>query len=482
MKKIANIRLLAIIIGGINILMLPSLIMAFALAEFAMVRAFLIPLSSGFVLALLAIFFMPKSNLGLLRAKDGFLLVFITWIFATLSGSFPYYLAPINMNFTDAIFESACGFTTTGAATIMNVEALPLSLILWRSISYWAGGMGIILLTVALMPLLGVGGFQLIKAETSGLEKDKLTPKIADAAKILWGVYFLFTLLLILLYRLGGMNWFDAVCNSFSILSTSGVSTRNSGFGYFNSSYIDWITVVFMIFGAINFNLYFRIAKGKYKDLLQNTEIRVFFFIIIFAALIVSFCLIPQYGSFGKALRFGTFQCVSILTTTGNARENYANWPGLAQWVLFSLMFIGGCSNSTASGIKVVRYVVLFKQAVNELRRTIYPQGVFSIMLNKKVGRKDVVYGVSGFIFLYFAIVAVTTLVTALSGFDIFTSFVSALSLIGNIGTGFGKIAPDYSYSVFPAHLKLFYSLVMISGRLELWTVFVLFSSEYWKR
>jgi trk system potassium uptake protein TrkH len=461
--------------------MFPPLLTAVILKEFFMVRAFLIPLLAAGIPALLVIILIPKRD-ARLRVRDGFLMVFLIWILSALAGSIPFYLSPLNLSIYDSIFENACGFATTGATTIKDVEALPRSLLLWRSMGHWAGGMGIILLSVALMPLLGVGGFQLIKAEAPGPEKEKLSPRITEAAKILWGVYCVFTMILILLYRVGGMGWFDAVCHSFTVMSTGGVSTKNAGFAFFDSAFIDWVTVVFMLLGAMNFNLYYRLVRGKFRDFAQNTECKVFLFIFCAAALVISLSLIPQYGSWGKALRFGSFQAASILSSTGNARTDYTAWPALAQVVLFCLLFIGGCSGSTAGGVKVIRHTVLFKQAGNELRRILYPRGVFSIRLNKKVGRKDVVYGVAGFVFLYFMIVGFTTLVTAAAGFDILTSFSAALCVTGNIGTGFGGIGPGHNYSAFPNYLKMLYSLVMITGRLELWTVFILFTPEYWKR
>jgi trk system potassium uptake protein TrkH len=332
------------------------------------------------------------------------------------------------------------------------------------------------------MPLLGVGGFQLIKAEAPGPEKEKLRPRITEAAKVLWLVYCAFTVILAVLYRLGGMERFDAVCHGFTVMATGGVSTKNQGFAFFNTPFIDWVTVIFMLLGALNFNLYYRLVRGKFRDLIQNTECKVYFSIFIVAALVTSLSLIPYYGSFGDALRFGSFQVASILSTTGNARTDYTVWPALAQGILFCLMFIGGCSASTAGGVKVIRHAVLFKQTGNELRKILYPRGVFSIQLNRKVGRKDVVYGVAGFVFLYFMIVGITTLVTAASGFDFFSSFSAALCVTGNIGTGFGAVGPFHDYGAIPNYLKLFYSLVMITGRLELWTVFVLFTPEYWKR
>ena len=475
------IRFLAIIIGGVTVFMIPSMAMALVTGEHAMARAFLVPLAIGLSLALSAVLFIPKTPLGL-HTRDGFLLVFLTWILSSLIGSLPYLFSPLGMGFSNAIFESSCGFATTGATTFTDVESLPRSLLLWRSMSHWIGGMGIILLTVALMPLLGVGGFQLIKAEVPGPEKDKLTPRITAAAKILWGVYCAFTAILALLYKLGGMDWYDAICHSFTLMATGGVSTKNSGFAFYNSGFIDWVTVIFMLLGALNFNMYYRVIRGKWKDLPQNTESRVYFFIFLVSSLAISACLIPNYGTFPNALRYGAFQAASILSTTGSARVNYTAWPSLAQGILLCLMFVGGCSGSTAGGIKVIRWTVLCKQAGNELRRILYPQGVFSIQLNSKVGRKDVVYGVAGFVFLYFIIIAITALATAAAGYDIFTSLSAALSITGNIGTGFGTVGPGQSYSSFPGYLKLFYSLVMITGRLEIWTVFVLFTPEYWKR
>jgi len=480
MKRLVMARFLAIIVGGVAVLMIPSLVTAIVLDESAMVRAYCIPLLAGLVLALPALIAIRKVPLRL-RPREGFLLVFLTWILSSFMGSLPYHFSPLHINFFDAFFESSCGFATTGATTFANVEALPRSLHLWRSMSHWTGGMGIILLTVALLPLLGVGGFQLIKAEAPGPEKEKITPRITATAKVLWGVYGIFTVALALLYRLGGMEWLDAFCHSFTVISTGGVSTKNAGVAFYDSAFIDWVTVIFMLLGALNFNMYYRIFRGKFIDLAHNTESRAYLFIFVIAALVISVSLVPQYGSLGSALRYGSFQTASILTTTGSARADYTAWPGLAQGVLFCLMFIGGCSGSTAGGVKVVRCTVLFKQAWNELRRILYPQGVFSIQLNRKVGRKDVVYGVAGFFFLYFMMVGITTLVTAASGYDIFSSFSVALSMTGNIGTGFGVAGPFRNYSAFPDHLKLFYSLVMIAGRLELLTVFVLFTPEYWK-
>jgi trk system potassium uptake protein TrkH len=478
MKRLALIRLLAIILIVIGFLMLPSFLLALAEREFFMLSSFLVPLGAAFILAVPALLFTKLKAFNL-RPRDGFLLVFLTWVLASLLGSLPYFLG--GLSFTDSVFESACGFATTGSTTIGNIEALPRSLLLWRSTSHWAGGMGIIVLTVALMPLLGVGGFQLVKAETPGPEKEKLTPRITAAAKILWGAYCALTAALAVLYRAGGMDWFDAVCHSMTTTATGGVSTKNAGIAYYNSSFIDWTAAVFMILSAMNFNIYYRLVKRRFRDIAFHTETRVFLLIFFTASLVITLSLVPVYGSFGRAWRYAAFQAASILSTTGSVRADYTAWPPLAQGVLFCLMLIGGCSGSTAGGIKVIRVTVLFKQCVNEIRRILFPQGVFSIQLNRKVGRKDVVYGVAGFIFLYLAVVIFTTLVTAFAGLDLFSSFSAAVSITGNIGLGFGRIGPGQNFAEFPGFLKWFYSLVMIAGRLELWTVVILFTPEYWR-
>jgi trk system potassium uptake protein TrkH len=278
------------------------------------------------------------------------------------------------------------------------------------------------------------------------------------------------------------MSFFDAICHAFTTMASGGVSTRNAGLAYYNSAFIDGTAAVFMLLAGLNFNLYYRLLRGKIKDVLTNTEGRAYLLIFSISAGVITLVLTPVYGSVGTALRYAAYHAASILSTTGSAIVDYESWPIIARGILFCLMFIGGCSGSTAGGIKVIRHVVLWKQAGNELRRSIYPRGVFSVQLNRKVGRKDVVYGVAGFAALYCLIIAAVTLITAASGTDVFSSFSTALSVTGNVGVGFGAIGPEKNYAGFADHLKWIYSFVMIAGRLELWTVFILFTPEFWRR
>jgi len=478
-KPFILIRVLAALLGFIPVIMIFPLIMAIALGEETMIRAFSIPMIVTAILALVSFLLLRKKKLNL-NAKDGFLLVFVTWVLASFTGAIPFHIW--GFSFSDSFFESACTFATTGATTIGDVEILPRSLLLWRSLAHWIGGIGIILVSVALLPILGVGGFQLIKAEETGPEKEKITPKITVTAQILWLVYGILTLILFGLYLAGGMEWFDALCHSLTTMATGGVNVRNTGLAAYNSSFIDAVTAVFMLLAAINFTLYYKLFTGKFSEIKNNTEVRVFFGIFIIACLVITFSLIPVYGSASNALRYASFETASILSTAGYSTADFEQWPGIARMVIFGLMFIGGCSGSTAGGIKVIRHVILWKQMRGEIRRIIYRQGVFSIQINKRVGRMDVVYGTAGFFFMYFFVVALVTLITAASGVDLFSSFSAALSITGNIGTGFGAVGPGKNYSFFADHIKWLFSFVMIAGRLEMWTVFVLFTHVYWKK
>jgi trk system potassium uptake protein TrkH len=470
--------LLAVLLGFFPVIMLPPLLLAAIAGERPMIEAFVLPICVTALLAATGFFSLRKRKLNL-NAKDGFLLVFITWIAASLIGTIPFRAA--GLGFFDSLFESTCTFATTGGTTISDIEALPRSLLLWRSIAHWFGGIGIVFVSVALMPILGIGGFQLIKAEAPGPEKEKITPKVTDTAKLLFLAYGSLTLVLFILYLLGGMNWFDGICHAFTTMASGGASTKNSGIAAFNSPFIEGVTTVFMLLAGLNFTLYYRLLRGKINDILINTEARAYIAIFFISALVVALTLLPVYDP-ATALRYATYQSSSILSTTGTAIVDYETWPGLTRMILLCLMFVGGCSGSTAGGIKVIRHVVLWKQMNNELRRIIHPNGVFNIRLNRRVGRKDVIYGVTAFFCVYMAIVAITTLVTAASGVDVFSSFSAALSVTGNIGTGFGAIGPSRNYGAFANHIKLLYSLVMIAGRLELWTVILLFHPSFWRR
>jgi trk system potassium uptake protein TrkH len=383
----------------------------------------------------------------------------------------------------DAYFESMSGFTTTGASILTAIESLPKGLLFWRSLTHWLGGMGIVVLTVAVFPLLGIGGLQLIKAEAPGPTVDKLTPKIAGTAKILWIIYISLTVIETILLMFGGMDLFDALTHTFGTLATGGFSPKNTSVGFYNSAYIDWVITIFMVMAGINFALYFKLITGRLSSISKNTEFRSYLAIFAVATIIIAFNLYGDtFKTIADSFRYAAFQVASILTTTGYATDDFEKWPMLAQTVLFIVMFIGGCSGSTGGGIKVIRIVTLFKQGINEMKIFMRPRGIFSIRLDGKVVRKKLVYAVSGFVLLYFFMLLFTTFVVSSGGYDILTSLTTSLATVGNIGPGFGMIGPSENYSNFQDYIKWFLCVAMLAGRLEIYTVLVLFLPVFWKK
>jgi trk system potassium uptake protein TrkH len=455
---------------------------AVILREKGMIRAFGISMAAPLALALPVLFIFTRKQRIRFSTATGFLLVFLFWITACLLGGLPFRLSGTMPRLADAIFESVSGFSTTGLSLFADVEILPRSLLLWRAMTHWLGGIGIVVLTVALLPLLGIGGFQLVKAETTGPEKEKITPKIAATAKILCFIYLGLTSLLTILLAAGGMSWFDAVLHSFSTIATGGFSSRNSSIAAYSSPFIEWTCAVFMILAGYNFSLIYQLLRGKVRDVFRNSEGRAYVSIMGIAALITALSLHSSGMDSATALRQAFFHCSSIVSSCGLFAADHNLWPPLAQGILLLLMFVGGCSGSTAGGIKVVRWVVLFKQAQNEAQRLLYPRGVFNIRLNRKVGRKDVVYGVAGFVFLYFATLAAAFLLTAGGGLEPWDAFNAALTCLGNIGLGLGKLNSGAVIAAAPGYVKWGLSFFMIAGRLELWAIFVMLMPEYWRR
>ena len=475
------IKIISLLLLIVSATFIIPIFVAILCKEYNYISAFLIPMivTCFISVTLLLIFRKSKVNLSV---RSNFAITASCWIFASLLGAFPLFLSGHFSSFTDAFFESVSGFTTTGATILNNVEALPKSINLWRCQMHWLGGMGIVALTVALLPLLGVGGFQLIKAETTGPEKSKMTAKITMTAKILWFIYLGFTVLEFICLLIAGMSWIDALCYSFSTLGTGGFATKNASIGAYNSVAIEWIVFVFMTLAGVNFSLYFYLLTGRVRDFFRNTEFRAYVGILVTSIILITIFIFPQVGNLKTALRLASFQTSSIMSTTGFATADYETWSSSAQLVIFFLLFIGGSSGSTAGGIKVIRWVILGKQMHNEVKRVLHPHGVFSIRLNGEVGRKDVIFNVAAFMFLYFMLVVVTTFVTAISGVDILTSFTAALTSVGNFGPGFGLIGPTENMGFFTDGVKWWLCFAMIAGRLELYTMLLFLFPEYWKK
>ncbi len=450
--------------------------------EYSSLPDFLIPFSVSLLLGFAVIFFSKKKPINL-SIRNVYVIVSAAWISICLYGSVPLVLCGKFSSFSDAFFESVSGFTTTGASILNDVDVLPRSMNLWRCEMHWLGGMGVIALTVALMPLLGVGGFQLIKAESTGVEKGKLTPKIAETSKTLWLLYLAFTLVQAILLMFCGMDWIDAMAYAFSTLGTGGYAMTNAGLAAFEHQVaIEIICTIFMVLGGINFSLYFYALSGRFAEVKKNSELKAYLWIMFSFMLGIGILLIPYYGSFARAIRFSTFHVASIMTTTGFSTYDYTLWPSYAKFLLFALFFIGGSSGSTAGGFKVVRWVVLAKQAKNEIMRMLHPHGIFTVRLDGKPGRKDLVFSVSAFIYVYMTLVAITAFMGTLADLDVYSAITASLSMVQNVGPAFDKLGPTVNYGFLPVWLKWWYCFSMIAGRLELYNILIFFTPAFWKK
>ena len=478
---ISFLKIASILLSIVGILFAIPLGFAFYYGESSVYLSFIIPMAASFLLVA-AVNFPTRKFKITLNTRQTFLTVALSWIVISFMGAIPMYASGSIPRFVDALFESVSGFSTTGSTILSEIESLPKSINMLRCLTHWIGGMGIVTLTVALLPLLGVGGFQLIKAETTGPEKGKVTARITTTAKILWLIYFGFTAAETIALKLAGMTFTDALSHAFATLGTGGFSTRNTSIGSYNSVAIDVIIMIFMFLAGINFSLYFYIITRKFRDITTNSEFKAYLVIVAALIVAVSISLRKVYGSFGDILRFSSFQVVSLMTTTGFSTADFMKWPAATQFLLFVTFFIGGCSGSTSGGVKVIRWLVLGKQVQNETRKMLHPHGVFAIRLNGRPGRKDIVFNVAAFMVVYFALVLITTFVGCLGNLDVWSSFTGALSMVGNIGPGYGLLGPAENFGFLPDFVKYWYSFAMLAGRLELYTMIIYFLPVYWEK
>lgn len=415
--------------------------------------------------------------------REGFVIVTLGWASAAFFGSLPYMLAGVLPNFVEAYFEATSGFTTTGATVLGAIEDAPRGILFWRSLTHWLGGMGIIVLSIAILPFLGVGGMQLFKAEVPGPVADKLKPRIAETAKILWKVYILISGTEALLLMAGGMNLFEALCHTFGTMATGGFSTRNISIGSYDRAYFDGLITVFMILAGTNFALHYQALRGNLRTFYRNSEVRFYWATLGGAMLLVTLILRVQiYDTLAAAFRYASFQVTSIMTTTGYTTADFEKWPSFVQYTLVLLMFIGGSSGSTGGGLKCVRILLLLKQGRRELSRLIHPHGVIPVRLGGKVVSEEVIQSIWGFFFLFMLVFVLASVTMSLLGLDIVTAFVSVAATINNIGPGLGAVGPMDNYISIPLIGKWILIFCMLVGRLELYTVIILLVPEFWKR
>ncbi len=415
--------------------------------------------------------------------RDGLAVVTLGWAVAGLVGTLPYLLSGAIPGFTNAYFESLSGFTTTGASILQDIESLPQGILLWRSLTQWFGGMGIIVLSVAILPFLGIGGMQLYKAEVPSPVVDKLKPRISETAKILWKIYILFTGVEILLLLGGGMSLFESVCHALCTMPTGGFSPMNAGMAHYDSAYLEGVVLVFMLLAGVNFSLHYRFIKGEVAVFTRNPEFRVFLGLFVFFALTVTLDIHGSvYSSLSEAFRYASFQVGSILTTTGFATADFDRWPAYSRQILVLCMFIGGMAGSTGGGIKVMRIMLLVKHAHREIRRIIHPHAVLSVKLDDRPVPDQVLNSVWGFFLLFLGLFISSALILAAMGLDLITAVSAVAASIGNIGPGLGEVGPVRNYFGIPDAGKWVLILCMLLGRLEIYTVIVMLVPEYWRK
>jgi trk system potassium uptake protein len=414
--------------------------------------------------------------------RDGYVIVTFSWLFISLFGSLPFYISGEIPSFTDAFFETMSGFTTTGATILEDIEAMPHDLLYWRSLTHWMGGMGVIVLSVAILPILGIGGMQLFMAEMSGITYDKLHPRITATAKRLWGIYVILTALLTAILFLGEMDFFDAINHAFSTMATGGFSTRNDSLAAFGPA-THYIIIAFMILAGTNFTLHYFAMHGHVIRVFRNEEFRTYLYIIASFTLVIAAGLaINQHFPFEQSFRDGMFTVVSILTTTGFVTSDYMNWPGIMWMLIFILMFVGGSAGSTGGGMKIIRQLLLVKNSWMELRRSLHPNAMLPVKYNKKSVPQDIIYKVMAFFVMYILIFAFATIVISILGYDFETAIGASIASLGNIGPGIGMVGPVNNYAFFSDLTKWFLAVLMLVGRLELFTVLLLFSPHFWRK
>ena len=418
-----------------------------------------------------------------LSVREGFAIVTFGWTFFALFGALPFVFSGAIPSYLNAFFETMSGFTTTGSTILTDIEAMPPSLLLWRSLTQWLGGMGIIVLSLAILPMLGVGGMQLFKAEVPGPTTDRLKPRIQDTAKLLWGVYVLLTCVEILLLMAGGMSFFDGLNHAFTTMATGGFSTRNASVAAYNSAYIDWVITIFMFLAGVNFSLHYLALRGKIGDFIRNEEFLFYSsLVIVGTALITMLNMGGTYPGFLDNLRYSAFQVVSIITTTGFGTADYELWPVLCQYLLVFFMFIGGCAGSTGGGMKVARILLLFKHAQVQVYRLIHPRAVRLVKLGDRPVDKDVMQSILGFFALYLGVFVAASFIMAATGMDLNSAGGSVIATLSNIGPGLGSVGPVDNFAHVPAIGKLVLAFCMLLGRLELFTVLVLVFPSFWRK
>lgn len=436
-----------------------------------------------------------KNHRKEIQKREGYVIVTFGWIFMALIGTFPYLFTGAIPSFTNAFFETMSGYTTTGASILSDIEAVPRGVLFWRSITHWIGGMGIIVLAIAILPLLGIGGMQLFTAEAPGPGGDKLHPRITDTAKRLWLIYVGYTIAETILLRIAGMSFFDAINHSLSTLSTGGFSTKNASVAYWNDTpMVQYIIIVFMFLAGANFVLSYFAFKGKFQKIFKDDEFRTYSILVVCLTMISALLIYYQadlslstiahpmvWGPFESAVRHSLFQVLSIITTTGFISADYTLWTPFLTIFFFGMMFLGGSAGSTSGGIKIMRHLIMIKNGILEFKRALHPNAILPVRYNNKAIPQSIVFNILGFFILYMLSFIIGVLVFSWLGLDFKTALGGAASTLGNIGPALGELGPVDNYGNLPDAAKWWASFLMLIGRLELFTVLVLLTPFFWR-
>ena len=425
-----------------------------------------------------------KAKVGDLGLREAFAVVSLSWVLASAIAGIPYLLNGTVPTYTEAFFEAMSGFTTTGATVLTDIQSKPRGILIWRDLTQWLGGMGIIVLSLAVLPFLKVGGMQLYKAEVPGPMPEKITPRVHQTALLLWGVYLLLSLLQTSALLLGGMSLFESLTHTFGTMATGGFSPLNRSIGQYGNAYFEWVIILFMFLAGTNFVLHFLLLRGDLGAWWRNEEFRFYVKLLAVAILLAAAFLFSSgtYEKLSDSIRYGAFQVVSIVTTTGFVTADFGLWPNFLQYLLLLLMFVGGCAGSTVGGIKNMRIMVLVKHVKAELQRLLHPRAIFTVRIGGKVLEREVISSVTAFFVMYIGLFALAAMAMAALGLDVLTAIASAAAAIGNIGPALGSVGPSSNYAHVPAAGKWILSFCMLLGRLEIYTVMMLFLPGTWRR
>lgn len=427
--------------------------------------------------------FLGKGGERQLTRRDGYVLVSFAWVAFSLFGMLPFYIGGYIPDITNAFFETMSGFSSTGATILNNIESLPHGILFWRSMTQWIGGLGIIMFTIAVLPIFGISGLQVFAAEASGPTHDKVHPRIGITAKWIWSIYAGITALLVGLLMLGGMDWFDSICHAFATTGTGGFSTKQASVSYYNSPYIEYVISIFMFISGINFTLLLLFVNRKFKKFISNAELKFYFgSVVLFTAVIAIVLYYTSPMGMEESFRKSLFQVISLQTSTGFATDDYMQWTPVLWGLLTIIMLMGACAGSTTGGLKCIRMVILTKVSRNEFKHILHPNAILPVRINKQVISPSIVSTVLAFCFIYISIIVIGTLLMMAMGVGAEESMGCVISSIGNMGPGLGETGPAYSWNALPDAAKWLLSFLMLLGRLELFTVLLLFTPDFWKR